>query len=87
LNPKYAVGFGLLPNVAIDPHFRQRKREGDMEGVVSLHPELLGLGIDEKTAAIVHDGRMTVIGPGQVLVFRKGQPFVALAPGAEFVLP
>ena len=36
-----------------------------MLSVVEKHPELLGLGIDEQTAIVVHGDRLKVIGNGQ----------------------
>ena len=46
-------GLGLLSNVIIDQHFRQRNRFGRLLAALSDHPELLGLGVDEDTAAFI----------------------------------
>lgn len=48
-----AAGLGLLPSTVIDQHFGQRNRYGRLLMIVSQSPALLGLGIDEDTAAIV----------------------------------
>lgn len=64
-----AAGLGLIDSVIIDQHFRERDRVGRLVTMVSYNPALLGLGIDEDTAALIHqDGVMEVIGRGAVLV-------------------
>jgi cyanophycinase len=49
------AGFGLISNVIIDQHFRQRDRIGRLLSLVASNPGLLGIGIDEDTAAIIDD--------------------------------
>ncbi len=49
------AGFGLISNVIIDQHFRQRDRIGRLLALVASNPGLLGIGIDEDTAAIIDD--------------------------------
>ena len=62
-------GLGLLPGVIIDQHFDQRGRYGRLMSLVASSPNLLGMGIDEDTAAEVRDGRrLTVVGSGAVFV-------------------
>jgi cyanophycinase len=62
-------GLGLLPDVIIDQHFDQRARYGRLMSLVAGSPNLLGMGIDEDTAAEVRDGRkLTVLGSGAVFV-------------------
>lgn len=57
------AGFGLISNVIIDQHFRQRDRIGRLLSLVASNPGLLGVGIDEDTAAIIDDeGVIEVIG-------------------------
>lgn len=48
-----AAGLGLLRSTVIDQHFDQRNRYGRLLMIVSQSPSLLGLGIDEDTAAVV----------------------------------
>jgi cyanophycinase len=63
-------GIGLLPGTIVDSHFMARKRQGRLESLVLEHPELLGLGIDEATAAWVKpDGTLEVLGQGWVIVY------------------
>jgi len=62
-------GLGLLPGVIIDQHFDERGRYGRLMSLVASSPNLLGMGIDEDTAAEVRDGRrLTVVGSGAVFV-------------------
>ena len=41
-------GFGFIRNVTIDQHLLTRNRQFDLIEVIEAHPELLGIGIDEK---------------------------------------
>jgi cyanophycinase len=64
-----SAGLGLIPGVIIDQHFEQRNRIGRLLALVAQSPSLLGLGIDEDTAALVHpSGVLEVIGRGSVTV-------------------
>ncbi|MBI4260570.1 MAG: cyanophycinase [Actinobacteria bacterium] len=64
-----SAGLGLLSNVVIDQHFEQRTRLGRLLAVVAQSPSLVGLGLDEDTAAVVHaDDTLEVIGRGSVTV-------------------
>jgi cyanophycinase len=72
--PGYERGFGFLQNVAVDQHLLTRKREKDMLQVIKAHPELLGIGIDEKTAIIVRKDEFEVVGPSKVAIYDKNNP-------------
>lgn len=61
-------GFGLLPNVVIDQHFRNRKRQKRLLSVLAKYPKCLGLGIDEETAVVVKGHTFTVLGKANVTV-------------------
>jgi cyanophycinase len=64
-----AAGLGLLENVVVDQHFEQRTRLGRLLAVVAQSPSLLGMGLDEDTAAIVWPDRtLEVIGRGAVTI-------------------
>lgn len=66
---RLSEGLGLIDSVIIDQHFTERNRVSRLVAMVSQHPGLLGLGIDEDTAALIHpDGVIEVIGRGSVLV-------------------
>ncbi len=63
------AGLGLLPGVILDQHFGQRTRYARLLSLVAGSPSLLGVGIDEDTAAEIVDERMlTVVGSGAVYV-------------------
>ena len=64
-----SAGLGLLPGVIIDQHFEQRNRIGRLLALVAQSPALLGIGIDEDTAALVSPaGMMEVLGKGSVTI-------------------
>lgn len=64
-----AAGLGLIPDCVIDQHFAQRNRYGRLLMLVAQSPNLLGIGVDEDTAAIItRDQTMDVIGRGAVTV-------------------
>jgi cyanophycinase len=64
-----SAGLGLLDRVVIDQHFEQRGRLGRLLSVIAHSPALLGIGLDEDTAAIVYtDKVMEVIGRGAVTI-------------------
>lgn len=88
--PGHERGFGFLRNVAIDQHIVTRRREADLSRVVALHPNLLGIGIDESTAILVRGNIFTVVGPSIVAItdgaMHHGKPYYALRQGARFDL-
>jgi cyanophycinase len=61
-----AAGLGLLDGTVIDQHFEQRNRYGRLLMLVAQSPQLLGMGVDEDTAAVVEDGVLRVVGRGAV---------------------
>ncbi len=63
-----APGMGLMPGVIIDQHFAERGRFGRLIGAVAHNPRILGLGLDEDTAAVVEGDCFKVIGSGAVYV-------------------
>jgi cyanophycinase len=68
-----AAGLGLVASSVIDQHFDQRNRYGRLLMIVSQSPQLLGIGVDEDTAAIVEQvGEhevLRVTGRGSVTIF------------------
>lgn len=72
ISPGHITGFGLLPNSAIDQHVNVRGREGDLDPVIAAHPELLGIGLDQDSAIVVHGDSFFVVG-GQVAI-HDGKP-------------
>jgi len=64
-----AEGLGLWDGALVDQHFLKRQRFNRLMSAVLDHPELVGLGVDEKTGVVLHpDGACEVVGDGSVLV-------------------
>jgi len=82
-----SAGLGLLRGIMIDQHFEQRNRYGRQLSLVAQSPSLLGLGVDEDTAAVIHDGsRLSVVGRGAVTVV-DGQHLISNAFAAKRTTP
>jgi cyanophycinase len=76
-NPKVGAveigpGMDLVIGAVIDTHFSQRGRFGRLLTAVAHYPQDLGLGLDEKTAMIVHRNEFEVAGEGAVTVVDGG---------------
>ncbi|NCP63710.1 MAG: cyanophycinase [Paraglaciecola sp.] len=64
-----APGLGLVNSAVIDQHFNQRNRLARLLSAVSYNPFLIGLGLDEDTAAFIDDkNQFTVVGSGAITV-------------------
>jgi cyanophycinase len=63
-----APGMNLIDSTIIDSHFSQRGRHGRLLTAVAHYPQVLGLGIDERTALVYRNGQFKVIGEGVVTV-------------------
>src|SRR5260370_26805400 len=89
VSPGHTVGFGLLPNSAIDQHVNTRGREHDLDPVIAEHPDLLGIGIDQDASIVVHGDSFFVVG-GQVAIhdrkMHKGAPYYFLSAGQSYNL-
>lgn len=48
-------GMGAVPGVIVDQHFKARNREGRMITALSKYPDMIGLGVDENSTAIITD--------------------------------
>ena len=82
-----SAGLGLLRGVVIDQHFEQRNRYGRLLSLVAQSPSLLGLGIDEDTAAVIQEGHLLeVVGRGAVTLI-DGQHLVTDAFAAQRTAP
>lgn len=76
-----SAGLGLVKGIVIDQHFDQRGRYGRLMSIVAVSPSLIGMGIDENTAAEIRDERvLTVVGAGGVFVLDAR---TAITDGAE----
>lgn len=65
----YDRGFGFLPGCAVDQHFVARNRVQDLQQLIQTVPQVIGIGIDEGTAAIIQKGVLRVVGRSKVAVF------------------
>ncbi|HEY6308590.1 MAG TPA: cyanophycinase [Candidatus Angelobacter sp.] len=84
--PGHERGFALLPDSAIDQHVIARHRESDLVPVIASHPGLLGIGIDQETAIVVHGDDFEVIGDSKVIIHDGKKPFYFLSHGQKFNL-
>ncbi|HYE57661.1 MAG TPA: cyanophycinase [Rhodothermales bacterium] len=67
---RVAPGLGYWPDAVIDTHFSQRGRVTRLLTIFAENPQVIGLGIDEDTAAALVPGKgFTVFGNGVVTVF------------------
>lgn len=63
---QFVPGLGFTDRVIFDQHFRQRDRLGRLIYAVTTNPRLLGVGVDENTAAVIEGDRLSVIGQNAV---------------------
>ena len=80
MSPGHEVSLGFLRKTAIDQHLLTRHREKDLLQVVERHPDLLGIGLDESTAIVVHGNLFEVIGKSKVAIY---DPKYKPAPGVN----
>jgi cyanophycinase len=85
-----AAGLGLVDDCVIDQHFSQRNRYGRLLMLVAQNPVLLGVGVDEDTAAVIDQeggaSILRVVGRGVVTVF-DGRNVVSNAHEARRTAP
>lgn len=62
-------GFGFITNTAIDQHLLAMNRQFDIFEILDEHPGMLGLGLDENTAIVVHGNTFEVVGESYVAVY------------------
>jgi cyanophycinase len=64
-----APGIGLTERIVVDQHFRQRDRLGRLLAAISYNPKVIGIGLDEDTAAFLGpDDVIEVVGSGAITV-------------------
>jgi cyanophycinase len=85
-------GLGLTSRFLIDQHFRERGRLGRLLTAVAYNPFLVGLGVDENTAAFIGpDNTLDVVGEGAVTVVDPAEldtsHLLEAMPGAPLELP
>jgi len=77
-----ADGLGLWPEVIVDQHFLKRQRMNRLISAVLDRRTLVGVGIDESTAVIVHGASFDVIGKSSVVVIDpRGATIDPVQPG------
>jgi cyanophycinase len=76
-------GMDLIVGAVIDTHFSQRGRFGRLLTAIAHYPQDLGIGIDEKTAMIVHRNEFEVAGEGAVTVIDGGAMTYTSLPYSE----
>jgi len=62
-------GLGFITNCAIDQHLLALNRQFDIFEILEAHPGLLGIGLDENTAIVVHGDEFEVIGESFVALY------------------
>jgi len=62
------TGLCLLKNIIFDTHFIARGRIGRLFEIVVSNPHVLGVGLDEDTALLIHNNRMEAVGPGMTII-------------------
>lgn len=68
LTDGYDRGFGFLPGVAIASSTQKGEAPSELTQLQKEYPQVVGLGIEEATALIVHGYTMEVVGKNQVAV-------------------
>ncbi|MBV9217668.1 MAG: cyanophycinase, partial [Acidobacteria bacterium] len=64
LGPGLDLAYGTL----IDTHFSQRGRHGRLMTAIAHDPQLVGIGLDEETAAVFRGDTLEVVGNGSVTI-------------------
>jgi cyanophycinase len=65
----HTQGLGFLKSSVIDTHLLQRNRQFDLVELIRKSPKLIGLGIDDGTAALVQRDTLQVIGNSFVVIY------------------
>lgn len=59
---QFGQGFALYPRVIVDSHFTGRERQKRVARSVLERPDHIGVGIDERSALVLHGNRIGVMG-------------------------
>jgi len=73
--PEHQSGFAFLRKSAIDQHINARNRWDDLIPVIKKYPDLLGIGLSEDTAIIVHGDKFEVMGAFKVAIHDNTQAY------------
>lgn len=70
---KLPAGLGFMQHTAIDQHVLVRNRQFDLLPIMKSDTNLLGIAIDESTAAVVEGNILSVAGDSYVLIYDRAQ--------------
>lgn len=76
-------GLGITGHFITDQHYLARGRMQRLVNVLLDHPTYRGLGVDERTAAILHPDRIEVTGEGQVVLIDAPEGQASRSVGAR----
>ena len=79
-------GLGLLDYAIIDQHFIKRSRYNRLLTALAEYPDLIGIGIDESTALLLHGYSAEVVGESQVITFQNTNPGSLVVENGKFGL-
>lgn len=65
----HTQGLGFLKNSVIDQHLLRRNRAFDLVEFIRKSPELIGVGLDERTAILVQRDTLEVIGESYAVIY------------------
>ena len=91
-NSPYTEMFGFLPDTSIKTHFLIWNCHAHMSRIVEKRPEVLGIGLDERSAIVVHGDEFEVIGSSYTVIYDYNKvllpdcKFYMLAPGDRYSL-
>jgi cyanophycinase len=77
-------GLGLLPGVVVDTHFGREGRLGRLLVATAQQAGLAGVGVDERTAAVISADGVRVIGDGHVTIVDLDKATYPAHQGAGF---
>lgn len=75
-----AAGLGVLPDFIVDQHLLARARVSRLLNILPAHPSLKGLGLEERTAAIIGADSIEIVGAGQAVLYSTAPGSVADMP-------
>lgn len=82
----YMTGLGFLQGVILDAHFLQRKRGDAFAELMQRYPQMLGIGVDEGTALVIHGNKAEVLGRACVSFYDGSKDPVLVRKGGQYDL-
>lgn len=67
----YDHGLGFLPGCAIDDQFAPHQGIEDLKALITKHPQLLGIDLNDHTAAIITGDNLNVLGSQTVTIVQR----------------